>query len=102
MPGGWTGTSATSRRAELPADWYTRIRPAVIKRDKGRCRWIENNARCAEPGTDVDHKDDPMDHGLSNLRLLCATHHARRTSAQGVAAKKAWKERNVERHPAYG
>lgn len=101
MPGGWTGSSQTDRRSQLPADWQSRIRPAVIARDSGRCRWIENNARCAERGTDVDHIRDPDDHRLENLRLLCAGHHARRTSAQGHAAKKAWKNRNVERHPAF-
>jgi hypothetical protein len=78
------------------------IRPAVIARDSGRCRWIENNARCPERGTDVDHIDDPLDHSMKNLRLLCSAHHARRTSRQGHAAKKAKKDRNVEQHPAFG
>lgn len=100
MPGGWAGTSATQRRTELPADWYSTIRPAVIARDSGRCRWIEGGQRCPERGTDVDHVGDPHDHSLTNLRLLCADHHRRRTSAQGHAAKRAWKNRNVERHPA--
>ena len=101
MPGGWTGTSATDRKTELPADWESRIRPAIIARDSGRCRWIENNARCAERGTDVDHIKDPLDHSLANLRLLCAAHHRRRTSRQGYEAKVAKKNRNVEAHPAY-
>lgn len=99
MPGNWAGSR---RRAELPANWYTEIRPAVIARDKGRCRWIENNGRCPEPGTDVDHVGDPDDHSLAALRLLCAGHHGRRSSAQGNAAKKAKRDRNVERHPAFG
>jgi hypothetical protein len=32
--------------------------------------------------------------------LLCSAHHDRRSSAQGNAAKKARRDRNVERHPA--
>lgn len=100
MPGGWSGTSATDRKAELPPDWESRVRPAIIARDSGRCRWIENNARCPQRGTDVDHIGDPHDHRPANLRLLCATHHARRTSQQGQYAKAAKKNRNVETHPA--
>ena len=98
MPGGWKDST---RRTELPADWYTRIRPAIIARDSGRCRWIEGGKRCPERGTDVDHVGDKNDHDLANLRLLCAGHHARRTSAQGLAAKRAWKNRNREAHPGY-
>lgn len=102
MPGGWVGTSTSHRKTGLPADWESRIRPAVIARDSGRCRWIEGGQRCPEHGTDVDHIGDPHDHSLANLRLLCAPHHRRRTSRQGYAAKLARKNRNVEAHPALG
>lgn len=102
MPGGWTGSSASGRKTALPADWQTRIRPAVIVRDSGRCRWIEGGRRCPERATDVDHINDPHDHSLANLRALCGMHHRRRTSRQGHAAKAAWKNRNVEAHPALG
>lgn len=99
MPGGWIGSQ---RKSELPADWQSRIRPAIIARDSSRCRWIESGRRCAAQGTDVDHVGDKDDHSLSNLRLLCSFHHKKRTSAQGHAAKKARAERNVERHPGLG
>lgn len=99
MPGGWVGSQ---RKSELPDDWSSKIRPAIIARDSGRCRWIEGGRRCPERGTDVDHVGDKNDHDLANLRLLCDGHHKRRTSAQGHAAKKARAERNVERHPALG
>lgn len=97
MPGGWVGSQ---RKAELPDDWQSRIRPAIIARDSARCRWIEGGRRCAARGTDVDHIGDKQDHSLSNLRLLCDFHHKKRTSAQGHAAKKARANRNIERHPA--
>jgi hypothetical protein len=99
MPGGWIGSQ---RRTELPSDWYSRIRPAVLARDSGRCRWVEAGQRCRDRGTDVDHIGDPTDHSLSNLRLLCSHHHDRRSSAQGNAARKARRERNIEQHPASG
>jgi 5-methylcytosine-specific restriction protein A len=97
MPGNWEGSH---RREQLPPGWETRIRPAIIARDSGRCRWIENNRRCPEPGTDVDHVGDPHDHSLANLRLLCRTHHNRRSSRQGNDAQRARRLRNVEPHPA--
>lgn len=99
LSGGWAGSN---RKNELPADWESRIRPAIIARDSARCRWIEGGRRCAAKGTDVDHVGDKHDHGLQNLRLLCNFHHLKRSSAQGHAAKKARADRNVENHPAYG
>lgn len=98
MPGNWEGSQ---RRDELPADWAA-IRQIVILRDRGRCRWIESNARCPAPGTDVDHVGDKLDHSPANLRLLCSAHHNRRSSAQGNAAQRARRLRNVESHPAFG
>lgn len=98
MPGNWEGSH---RKADLPLGW-PEIRRQVIERDKGRCRWIENNGRCPAPGTDVDHIGDPHDHALKNLRLLCGTHHDRRSSAQGNAARRARRDRNIETHPALG
>ncbi len=98
MPGQWEGSN---RKTELPSDWSSTIRPAIIARDSGRCRWIEGGRRCPERGTDVDHIRDSHDHSLSNLRLLCSAHHDRRSSAQGNAARRAKALRNVEPHPGY-
>ncbi len=97
MPGRWQGSR---RREQLPANWAA-IRQIIIIRDRGRCRWIENNGRCPAVGTDVDDPDDPDDHSPSNLRLLCSAHHDRRSSAQGNEAKRARAVRNVEAHPGY-
>jgi 5-methylcytosine-specific restriction protein A len=99
VPGHWQGSR---RREQLPPGWESRIRPAIIARDSGRCRWIENNQRCPERGTDVDHIGDPADHSLLNLRLLCRTHHNRRSSRQGNAARAERRRRNTEAHPALG
>lgn len=85
MPGNWAGSR---RRAELPKNWYTEIRPAVLQRDAYRCTaTLRDETRCAEPGTDVDHMGDPQDHSLTNLRLLCSWHHGKRSSRQGNTAR---------------
>jgi 5-methylcytosine-specific restriction protein A len=98
MAGGWAGSQ---RKTELPADWESRIRPAIIARDSGRCRWIEGGKRCPAKGTDVDHVGDKHDHSLSNLRLLCGFHHKKRTAIQGNTAKKERRDRNRELHPGF-
>jgi hypothetical protein len=85
MSGHWKGSN---RRSELPPNWYTEIRPAVMERDAYRCTaTLRDDTRCPEPGTDVDHIGDPHDHSLGNLRLLCSWHHNKRSSAQGNAAR---------------
>ncbi|MER7331689.1 MULTISPECIES: HNH endonuclease signature motif containing protein [unclassified Micromonospora] len=86
MSGGWAGST---RKSTLPANWYTEIRAAVIERDKGKCRWPRPNGRgiCGHLGNQVDHKDDPLDHRLSNLQLLCERHHNLKSSRQGNEAR---------------
>lgn len=88
---------------ELPANWESEIVPAVKARDGGRCRWVlPTKGRCPRPGTEVDHIGPNHVHKLSNLRLLCAFHHGKRTSKQGLAARaerKAQKFRRGEDHP---
>jgi 5-methylcytosine-specific restriction endonuclease McrA len=85
MSGKWAGSQ---RRAQLPSNWYTEIRPAILQRDAYRCtESLRDGTRCAEPGTDVDHIGDPHLHHLSNLRLLCSWHHNKKSSAQGNAAR---------------
>ncbi|WP_068922186.1 HNH endonuclease [Planobispora rosea] len=99
MSGRWAGSN---RRAELPANWYTELRPAVLKRDGYRCtETLRDETRCAETGTDVDHIGDPHDHRLENLRLLCSWHHNKRSAQQGNAArpKPPSLRRPTERHP---
>lgn len=79
----WQRNGSSKRRLELPSNW-TAIRAAVIRRDK-TC------VLCGQPGNQVDHIDDPHDHSLTNLRLLCVPHHAARTARQGVNASRVWR-----------
>ncbi len=99
MSGGWQGSN---RREELPPDWYTRIRPRIIRRDRGECQWrMAVGGICGEPGTDVDHRGDPGDHRDENLQLLCPRHHKRKSSAEGNAARRPRPSRlrKPEQHP---
>lgn len=96
MSGQWSGST---RRAELPDDWYTHIRPAVLTRDGYACVWAAKGRRCGHLATDVDHVGDRDDHSLGNLRSLCGPHHDARTSQQGNEAR--WQQRQqrpTERH----
>ena len=93
MSGGW---ESSNRRAELPADWYTRIRPAILERDSRRCRV------CGAPATDVDHIGNKHDHRPINLQALCDWCHKRKTSAQGNQSPnrtKVAEARPREQHP---
>ncbi len=97
MSGRWAGSN---RRAELPPNWYSEIRPFVLTRDRYRCQWFENGRRCMRPANQVDHIGDKHDHRPEMLQALCAECHARKTSRQGNAAR--WAERTqrpAERHP---
>ncbi|MEU6614472.1 HNH endonuclease [Streptomyces parvus] len=97
MSGQWAGSN---RRDELPADWYTVLRPAVLRRDEHRCRWREGRVVCGHHANQVDHIGDRHDHRLENLQALCAHHHGIKSSREGNAAR--WHERAQrppERHP---
>lgn len=97
MSGGWAGSN---RRAELPADWYTTIRPFVLQRDEYRCRNRIDGRVCGRTANQVDHIGDRHDHRPEMLQALCADCHAIKSSRQGNAAR--WAERQQrpkERHP---
>lgn len=86
----------SNRRAELPRDWAT-IRQRILRRDGHRC------VKCGAPANQVDHIGDRHQHGDENLRSLCTPCHRSRTSAQGVAvrrARAASKYRTPEPHPS--
>lgn len=91
MSGGWRGSSATNRDAELPPDWPA-IRRRVLDRDGQRCVWLlPSGARCPNGATDVDHIGSKHNHASWNLRSLCGPHHDKRTAEQGNAAKRPYK-----------
>ncbi|MFI7618031.1 HNH endonuclease signature motif containing protein [Nonomuraea terrae] len=86
------------RTTARPVDWPARVE-AIKKRDKS-CRWIDNGNVCGSvENVEVDHINDPADHSLDNLRLLCRSHHRRRTGQQGAQAAAAWRARNPRKRP---
>ncbi|ARF59430.1 HNH endonuclease [Streptomyces gilvosporeus] len=95
----WTGSD---RRLRLPSDWPVR-RLSVLKRDGFQCVAVlrDTGARCTASATDVDHIVPGDDHDLANLQALCRWHHARKSSAEGVAAKRrrVSRRRPEGRHP---
>lgn len=97
----WEGSD---RRSRLPADW-PRIRARVLKRDGHRCTHHDNGIRCTERATDVDHVRRGDDHSEHNLRSLCGSHHAVKSSREGAEARAAKRRaidkrfRRVEKHP---
>lgn len=95
MAGRWVGSQ---RRLSLPPDWQSRIRPAVIARDKV-CQWrMSGGGICGAPGNQVDHKGDRHDHRLEALQLLCEYHHGIKSSREGNAARPRTR-REPEKHP---
>lgn len=95
----WEGSDRASR---LPSDWATR-RLRVLRRDGYRCQWREDDVPgiCGERGSDVDHINPGDDHSPENLQTLCRWHHARKSAAEGNAARKptASRYRKPEGHP---
>ena len=93
------------RTVPLPHNWPS-IRKYVLQRD-GMCMWglLEDDepfyllGQCTNTHTDVDHIDDPSVHDPSNLRALCAWHHATRTGRQGAAARWGTRRQHREPHP---
>ncbi|PJN40734.1 HNH endonuclease [Streptomyces sp. CB02959] len=96
--------ASSRRRAELPADWATTIRPRILARDGYRCTaYMRDGGRCPAAATDVDHIGDRHDHGDNNLQSLCRWHHRRKTAAESAVARRAkrppLRRRPAERHP---
>jgi 5-methylcytosine-specific restriction endonuclease McrA len=77
----------------------------VLSRDGSKCSWIYGDGnRCGLPATDIDHIIPGDDHSLSNLRGLCADHHRKKSSREGLAAKREIAgrfKREPEIHPGY-
>lgn len=97
MSGQWADST---RRTELPDNWYTELRPFVLHRDEYRCRWREGRTVCGHHANQVDHIVPGNDHRPENLQALCQHHHGVKSSREGNAAR--WRERAKrppERHP---
>lgn len=99
MSGKWADSD---RKSRLPSDW-----PALValtkKRAKGQCQFImPSRHRCPRKGTDVDHIHPGDDNRPQNLQLLCAAHHALKSSLEGQRAQAARRIRGLrqeETHP---
>jgi hypothetical protein len=98
--------STSTRRTRLPKDWHAR-RAACYRNAGGRCQWTTNGQRCTwtgplngtkqQPGGHADHIDRAQgEHGP--LQWLCPTHHNRKSSAEGHAARPA-RQRTTPPHP---
>lgn len=94
----WEGTS--DRRARLPHDWAIR-RLRILRAAGYRCEVRGEEGPCGEPANEVDHIEAGDNHDPSNLRAICRWHHARKSSAEGAAARqpRPSRRRDPERHP---
>ena len=96
----WQGSS--DRKSRLPANWR-QLRAVVLERCGGRCEVVKKSGvRCWDKATDVDHIVAGDDHSLSNLRGICDWHHKRKSSQEGVEARRAKRSvlrREPEAHP---
>ena len=91
----------SDRKSRLPDDWATR-RVRVLRRDSYKCQARDSlGVQCGDPANQVDHVQPGDDHSLDNLQALCRWHHARKSSAEGAAARKPRpkQQRDPEAHP---
>ncbi|GGU62810.1 HNH endonuclease [Streptomyces lavendofoliae] len=95
MSGGWKGSQ---RRARLPANWRSELRPAAHARNPTHVCHL-----CGQPGGDyLDHKTPGDNHNLDNLDWAhdaVPPHcHRYKSSREGNAAKPT-RHRPEEPHP---
>ncbi len=98
-PRGRPAWEGSTRKARLPANWESEIRPAVLERDGHQCQLRYEG--CLGVATDVDHKKRGDDHRLVNLQAACRRCHQRKSSSEGAAARPRL-SRPEEPHPALG
>lgn len=92
----WGGSN---RKKRLPPGWG-RLRQGVLSRDGFRCQLRLDG--CVGIATEVDHTVAGDDHSLANLRAVCSRCHSKKSSAEGLEARRrkaARRFRPVERHP---
>jgi 5-methylcytosine-specific restriction endonuclease McrA len=93
----WARGTYSPRSRRLPSNWPA-LRKQVLARDGYRCCHVENNLRCTDAATDVDHIFHGDNHDPMNLQALCAYHHRIKSSREGHAARPKMR-RPVEPHP---
>ncbi|WP_411140259.1 HNH endonuclease [Streptomyces sp. x-80] len=97
--------SSSNRRAELPTDWDSSVRPRILARDSQQCvATMRDGGRCpATAGLEVDHIGDRHDHRDANLQTLCSWHHKHKTARESAAARRRSarprRTRPTEAHP---
>ena len=95
------GWETSDRKSRLPSDWPVR-RVRVLRRDGYRCQARDSmGVKCNAPANQVDHIIPNDDDDYDNLQALCRWHHARKSSHEGVAARKprSSRYRDPESHP---
>lgn len=92
-------TSWSGQRRSFP----TATRQRILARAGGRCEWVTDGVRCANPGTIADHivphAEGGTDHE-SNGQALCPAHHDAKTrveQARGRARRSRY--RPPQQHP---
>lgn len=80
----WT---SSDRRSRLPADWPVR-RKRILIRDRFECQGHTDLGLCGMPANQVDHIEPSGSDDEWNLQSLCEDCHARKSSAEGLAARK--------------
>lgn len=101
MPG-WQNSD---RRQRLPADWPKR-RNRILLRDRHQCQTkLEDDTRCGEYATEVDHKEPSGSDEDWNLEAICSWHHGKKSSSEGGEAQAKERRRinrsfrRTEKHP---
>ncbi|MDQ1113956.1 5-methylcytosine-specific restriction protein A [Microbacterium testaceum] len=97
---GWKGST---RKASLPRNWASEIRPRILRRDRERCQWIRNDTdeRCGARANQVDHvnQERNWDHSDGNLQSLCEYHHNIKSSGEGGRAAAERRKAATRLHP---
>jgi 5-methylcytosine-specific restriction protein A len=85
-PPGWRPPAKYVDPFYLSPAWRS-FRPSILRRDGGRCTWVENGVRCARRAVVVDHiiarRDGGADFDPNNCRSLCRLHDNRRHGEKG-------------------
>ena len=92
--------AGSTRRSRLPKEWPA-LRARILERDGHVCTWLDAGQQCGAPANQVDYIVRGDNHSESNLRALSSWHHARKTGAEGQAARRPASSmyRTPEKHP---